>query len=133
MRQRRGRLDKASIASNSAQAKRRVENHLKLAEKLAHDGERKLRLEVQLCKACHYFSKIGGAAITHRECAGCGQDQTYGSTATDVLCQSCASKYELCKQCGGDIDMQSRRKSRLEINIEHPEEGRDSERDGIKI
>lgn len=121
MRQRRARLDKASIASNSAQAKRRVDHHLKLADKLTNDGERKLRFEVQLCKACYYFSKIGGAAITNRECAGCGQDQTYGSTATDTLCLPCASKYDLCKQCGGDIDMQIRRKSRPEIDIKHSE------------
>lgn len=115
MRQRRARLDKASIASNSAQAKRRVDGHLKLAEKLKSDGERKLRLEVQLCKACHYFSRIGGAAITHRECSACGEDQVYGSTATDALCLGCASKYDLCKQCGGDVEMQLRRASRPEI------------------
>jgi len=110
MRQRRASLNRATITAASVQAKRRVNHHLELAEKISSDSEKQSRLAACLCPSCHYFSSIGGAAITNRECAGCGTDEIYGSTATDALCMTCAMEHSLCKRCGGDLRMRSQRK-----------------------
>jgi ribosomal protein S27E len=109
MRHRKGNLARATIAGASSTAKRRVTYHLALAERIRSDSEKKDRIEACLCKACHYFSQLGGAAITNRECAGCGKDQTFGSTATDALCLDCANTHSLCKRCGGDREMRVKR------------------------
>ena len=111
MRQRKSDLSRAIIAGASARSKQRVDHTLKLAESIRSDSESQSRLEACLCKACHYFSQIGGAAVTNRECAGCGKDETYGSTATDALCLGCATAHSLCKRCGGDLRMRANRKT----------------------
>ena len=96
----------ASFRSNS-----RVQNLLNIANEIAKDlraSERTLKNE---CKSCFYYvAKIGGSAITHKECMCCGIDQMYGSTCTDVLCLECAKKHKLCRHCGGDINMNERRR-----------------------
>ncbi|MCA9340278.1 MAG: hypothetical protein KDA17_05170 [Candidatus Saccharibacteria bacterium] len=96
-------LDKAQIKYQTERALTIVRNHLQVAEKLLHDTEAKDRLAACQCKACFYVMnpRIGGAAITEQPCAMCGDVQTYGSTATDVLCLPCAKSNELCKRCGG--------------------------------
>jgi hypothetical protein len=111
MRQRKGNLARAAIVGASSRAKQRVDSHLALAERLQSDSEKKDRLDACLCKSCYYFTQLGGAAITNRECAGCWKDQVFGSTATDALCLDCASNHSLCKRCGGDLHMRSRREN----------------------
>lgn len=85
---------------------------IKRAEKAQNDSEKDVRLSKQLCISCHYIlGRIGGAAMTQQPCACCLEGQWYGSTVTDELCLDCAKKHNLCKRCGGDIDMrQGRRK-----------------------
>lgn len=109
MRQRKGNLARSTITAASSRAKQRVDSTLKLAEQLRTDPEKAARQEASLCKACYYFTQMGGAAMTNRECAGCGKDQMYGSTATDTLCLDCANTHSLCKRCGGDQEMRTRR------------------------
>lgn len=116
MRQRRGNLARATIVAASSQSKQRVDATLKLAKNLRADSDRQARLEACLCKACHYFSRLGGAAMTNRECAGCGKDELYSSTSTDTLCLDCAVKHSLCKRCGGDLMMRTRRNTWPDIN-----------------
>lgn len=94
-----------SIAMATASARRRIESTLKLAEKLTNDPDSDHRHEHSLCKACHYFTQIGGAAMTEKPCAACGADQMYGSTNTDNLCVPCAKTNNLCKHCGGHMDL----------------------------
>ena len=73
--------------------------------KITNDVDSEKRLENRYCLACHYFDRIGGAAMTTRSCMSCGVDVVYGSTNTDALCMECAVKHKLCKHCGGDIDL----------------------------
>ena len=80
------------------------------AKALGYDARKNERLKRHECKACFYASRIGGAAMTTRPCMSCGSEEMYGSTATDVLCMDCATKHGLCKHCGGDLEMRTRRK-----------------------
>lgn len=81
------------------------------ADRIKDDTEKQDRKKAQQCKACYYFTGLGGAAVTNRECAGCGEDQTYGSTNTDALCLPCAAEHKLCKHCGGDLEMRPGRRN----------------------
>lgn len=100
----------ALMWGNTERAATRCKDLAKLAVKVADDTEKAQRLERQRCKACHYFKGIGGAAITTQPCMRCGKEQTYGSTNTDALCMDCATHAELCKHCGGDLEMRTRRR-----------------------
>ena len=78
----------------------------------AADLQKKDRKAKGYCRYCWYINKerIGGQAMTQRACGVCGQEQWYGSTATDVMCSGCAIANDLCKQCGADIFDRPRRK-----------------------
>lgn len=89
---------------------RRVRGWLQQAELVTLDQLSKKRREQQECKACYYGPKMGGQAITESECSCCGTTMTFASTNTDILCLSCAKDHRLCKHCGGDINMNSRRR-----------------------
>lgn len=92
-------------------AKSAVNTWISLASRVIDDDEKSERLERNLCKACHYAPyRVGGACIVTRPCMCCGKVETYPSTNTDVLCAECAVAGELCKHCGGDINMRVRRK-----------------------
>lgn len=99
-----------NITGATERAKARVNDLISLAEDVKNDTKKKERLEKHECKACFYFSRIGGAAITKRPCMSCGNEMIYGSTNTDVLCIECARNHVLCKHCGGDLEMINRRK-----------------------
>lgn len=90
-------------------AKRRVQNTIDLAQSLAADAGRERRLADQRCAACYYFPRVAGQAFTDQPCACCGIEQTYSSTDTDALCITCAVVHDLCKHCGGDLNMDSTR------------------------
>jgi ribosomal protein L32 len=98
-------FDRYLLVSNTNRAKRRVDDALELAERLVNDTDKAARLERHLCKACHYFSRMAGAACTTQPCACCASPEQYGSTAPDVLCHPCAKEHSLCKHCGGDLEM----------------------------
>lgn len=121
VRQPRSKLNRMSVVTASGRAKERVTDTIERARKLEEDPDKKLRLERQMCKACYYFTHLGGAAMTNRECAGCGKDELYASTATEALCLDCAGKFELCKRCGGDIDMGVNRRKWPEFPIDRSE------------
>lgn len=105
MRQRPMNFTKSALVSATSKSKQRVEDALARAERIKNDSDMGDRMKAQLCKACFYFTGIGGSAMTNRECAGCGTDQMYGSTNTDALCMDCAMTHSLCKHCGGDFEM----------------------------
>lgn len=98
-----------------------IKDILKLADDIQNDTQRKQRLEKQNCKRCFYQSRLGGAAMTEQPCMCCSKNEMYGSTATDVLCLECAKKHDLCKHCGGDLEMRTRRKNwpQPEVNLEN--------------
>lgn len=65
------------------------------------DSKKEKRLANQECPYCYYFSsKLGGAAMTHWECALCDVGETGGSTNTPVLCWGCAKREDRCRSCG---------------------------------
>lgn len=104
------KMDAVNMVRASEDAKRRVKGWIEQAEKANNDPGKTDRLKKQECIACYYSSRVGGQAITEQDCMCCGETQTYSSTATDVLCMDCARAHDLCKRCGGDIKMRSRRK-----------------------
>ena len=110
MRQRPMIMNIANMVFATSVAKRNIQHIVKLAEEIVNDTSKNDRLKKQECKACFYSSRVGGSAMTNRECMSCGEDVLYGSTATGVLCDSCARTHDLCKQCGGDINLRERRK-----------------------
>ena len=78
-------------------------SRLKLAQSLQDDPQRQRRVLASMCRPCFYIVRLAGAAITHQPCMLCDQNQTYPSTATDVLCLPCATARHLCKRCGADL------------------------------
>jgi len=111
MQARKGILSRANVAHATGKGKRYVEKALLSAKKLATDEDRKERLEQCLCLSCFYLFKerIGGAAITHRDCASCDKEMRFLSTSTDLLCFTCATANRLCLRCGADLDLKERR------------------------
>lgn len=70
------------------------------------DNNKKARKSAHLCKYCFYYhtSRIGGAAMTTRACANCGEEMMFGSTCTDVFCNKCAEELKMCKHCGQKME-----------------------------
>lgn len=110
MEQRKAVMDITNMVRASSISNHRCQDLVKRAEKVANDTEKEARLNAQLCKACHYFERIGGQAFTMRPCMSCGSEEKYSSTVTDVLCKSCAKEGDLCKRCGGDLEMRVKRR-----------------------
>lgn len=67
------------------------------------------RIKEQECRYCFYQDRIGGAAMTNNNCENCEKEMMFGSTSTDCTCLACAQSLGLCKHCGGDIDMKTKR------------------------
>jgi hypothetical protein len=103
-------LDKAAMVWATSMASTRLEEYLKHAKKLTEDPDAANRKLQSQCPLCHYGSRIGGAACTSVPCSGCAKPMHFGSTNTDVLCLDCAKPNNLCRHCGGDIDMNPRRR-----------------------
>jgi len=83
----------------------RIQDMRKHLENYDADPRQKERITQQRCKFCYYAgSQLGLAVITVAPCGCCGQDQTYGSSAIDTLCESCAVNHDCCKECGGAMD-----------------------------
>lgn len=114
MRVKKTAINRVVIESNTSRGKHLIDDALARAERLKTDAERAERLKEAVCSACWYLMspRIGGAAMTARECSVCGTDNMFPSTATDALCKSCATENNLCCWCCGDIDMKSRRSPR---------------------
>lgn len=103
-------MNEGTMIGATERAQQQVKEWIRHAEEVRTDArkhEREAKLE---CKACFYSSRIGGSAIVFRPCMSCGSREGYGSTNTDVLCENCARLGDLCKHCGGDCYMNTRRK-----------------------
>lgn len=86
------------------------QEYVEKCKDVAEDRDKKYRLEDQECVVCYNNPKIGGAAVSSRQCGMCDKYVTSGNTAADVLCMDCAKKHKLCKHCGADINLKDRRK-----------------------
>lgn len=105
------RFDRYLMESHTRIAIARVEEALRRARNIEEDAQKEPRLARQFCKACHYFTRLAAQAFTTQPCACCGVSQTYSSSATDVLCMDCAKSHDLCKHCGGDLEMRTGREN----------------------
>lgn len=103
-----------TIHSQTNRAKDHAKYILEKAERFSLDPDKKERMSRCLCKTCFYINntRMGGARITSKPCGICETDMQFSSTATDKLCSTCATEHDLCKQCGGDIDMIQKRTPR---------------------
>lgn len=110
MGQKKANMDVASMVWATHRAIDTKRHYVEMASKMELDPGKEQRIKKGECVACFYTSRIGGAMITTRACGLCGKSEVYSSTATDALCPECAKKHNLCKHCGGDIDMKARRK-----------------------
>jgi hypothetical protein len=99
------------LRDRTINARWRVTQARAYADQLSIDPEKTRRHAEQRCIVCYYGSGFGGAAITSQPCAGCGEVFTYGSTNTDAFCKPCAQARRICKHCGADIDLDTKRKT----------------------
>ena len=104
-------MSKAHMVGATERAARQVQAWADHAASVQADNRKEERLAQMECKACFYAERMGGASMTYRACMCCGSRELYGSTNTDVLCAPCASAGKLCKHCGGDLQMRSRRRT----------------------
>jgi hypothetical protein len=112
MQAKKGILNIGNVVLATNNGKRHVHNALLVAKKLSADEDKAERLSKCLCLSCFYLFKerMGGAVMTSRACAQCDTQMQFASTATDLLCLSCATDNSLCSRCGADIDLKERRK-----------------------
>ena len=105
------KIDTESVQHQTDFARARIDAALRRALQYATDPDKKMRLAEGFCISCFYSGpRIGGAAMTERPCGVCGTKMMFGSTATDKVCQACAVKQELCRECGADLRLRPRRK-----------------------
>lgn len=102
-------MTQSLMARATERARARTSRLIEDARNLAEDTSRQQRLDAQKCSSCFYIAQIGGAAMTSQDCMCCHQDQLHASTNTDVLCLSCAREHQLCRHCGGDLEMNADR------------------------
>jgi hypothetical protein len=113
MRAHRHVVDRSYIERSNADAKHRLNYMRKFVEQCDTDPDRQRRRDAGVCRICWYQkSRIGGAAVTMRQCAFCHDVCHSGNTNVDVLCKACAVSYGLCSHCGADIEYVNKR-SRL--------------------
>lgn len=106
------RINRTAIESTNFMHLKRIESYRRFLAKV--DGQdHTARREAQECVMCFGESRIGGAALTARQCAHCDATLYSGNTNVDVLCVDCARRAQLCKHCGADIDLKNRRKRTL--------------------
>ncbi len=91
-------------------ANKAIEKARKNLARCEVDAEREARCNVYECKMCFYLrgARLAGQAFTDRPCDICAKVVTYSSTATMKYCKPCAEKHQLCRECGGDLELRTR-------------------------
>lgn len=103
-------INASSVEWDTSRAKDYIDETTRYALNFANDPQKKERMEKGECIYCFYVpNRIGGASMTNRPCGLCGKIMGFGSTCTDKVCKECGSKNELCRHCGADIKLRSRR------------------------
>lgn len=103
------RLEDVNAATH--RAKDQIKQFQVQLERWILDPDRDARRAAGACVVCYYGrGRVGGAAMTTANCRVCNVKMQFGSTAVDGLCQSCARRLNLCKQCGSDRELLLRRR-----------------------
>lgn len=105
MRRKAAFFDPKRKANLTSDTKTRLDRTIEHVRNLVNDPKKSDRLAQQQCVYCYYGCFMAGAAITSQDCAACGEEQTYGSTATDDMCQPCAEKHGVCKTCMANVNL----------------------------
>ena len=93
-------INKSRAANTKARNKRVIEGYKKTIDDYDKDLLKKERKEECLCKFCKYVHyRVGGTAMTTKDCGCCGVKLYFASTATDDLCINCAKTHGHCKRC----------------------------------
>ena len=108
------KIDRCSIERANNYALTSIEWATKMAEGYQEDPDRKQRLDASECFSCYrpYGGGRQGTDTGKFLCGICNQPTFVTSPRADVLCLKCAKENQLCKHCGADVDLKSRRKSR---------------------
>jgi hypothetical protein len=96
--------DLFAVQSATERAKTFIDNTLSLSKRLVEDPEAKERIRSHMCRWCFYAGRqrLVGQALTDYTCAKCRSTSTHANTGVPVLCEICAGRCKLCKQCMGD-------------------------------
>lgn len=107
----RRRIDLANIVRASDQQRAYREWVARAHEDMTADPRKAERLAAQQCVVCFYpqSGRIGGARHTSAQCGICQTVIHSGNTNIDVVCWGCAQSHELCRHCGADIRLRTRR------------------------
>lgn len=83
---------------------------LRQASNAVNDTKREKRLAAHECQYCYYLAgRVGGAAMTQSNCRSCNVEHWNSSTCTDEFCEACAKKFGICRHCGADLDLKTRK------------------------
>ena len=108
----RRKVDLCSILRASDWAKEYRRRSEEDVRNMAEDPRKEERLAKSECVVCFYpmAGRIGGAMCTSAQCGICQETVRSGNTNIDVVCLACAKAHDLCKHCGADIRLRTRRK-----------------------
>jgi len=108
------KIDESTIYNATAVNSRRIKRMKIMLDTFKEDPDKDRRIADCLCKYCYYIADlIGGSTPVKVECGICGKLMEFKNIVINVICEDCAKKYELCKRCGGDIEMRLKAKKSL--------------------
>ena len=81
-----------------------------------NDKGREDRLKFLECPSCWYLGgHISCQAFTRYTCQVCAKDYSHHNTAVPYVCRECATKLNICCECGADLDLKRRRVPRKKV------------------
>lgn len=99
------------IRDNTIKKQVRKAAILERATRLATDADVDKRLKECCCPVCYYGeTRMYLTAMTIGNCRGCNKSLMSGSSHLDEFCLDCASTYHMCRECGADLDLRTRKK-----------------------
>ena len=103
-------LDKINLSTEYQ--KQYTQEYMQRAIQAEKDMYYKDRLKNRLCMSCYYLQETIFACteITQSNCKICDKEMIFGTSLITPICDECAKKYRLCKQCMCDINFKKRRK-----------------------
>jgi len=107
----RSRWEREDVERKTQWAVSRMQEGAKIALARLMDPDKKKRLEESYCVVCYYEGPtLAGQAMTDVNCRLCDTILHFSSTDTHELCQACAIKNKLCKDCGASVNLKVLRK-----------------------
>lgn len=106
--------DLASIERNTGYAKQWLDAMAECVTLMDEDKDKHVRHSIAECQYCYRpygHGRQGGTVTTRVQCGLCDTILAHNNTCVDVLCLDCAKANQLCKHCGGDVDMKRRRRT----------------------